>query len=72
MDSSGSSTLADVEVGNPGIKKQLTLTFRNVNVHVTAPDAALGDNLWSVADPRGFFHGFSKSRRPKRVCIYLN
>lgn len=69
MDSSNTPTLTDVEAIDPGIQKQLTLTFRNVNVHVTASDAALGDNLLSVADPRQFFNGFFKSQRPSRVGV---
>ncbi|OKL61090.1 hypothetical protein UA08_03286 [Talaromyces atroroseus] len=67
--SSTTPTLSDVEEGNPGIQKQLTLTFRNLNVHVTASDAALGDNLLSVADLRQFFNGFFKNQRPKRSIL---
>ena len=50
--SAGSSTPPDIEKGQSQIQKQLTLTFRNLNVRVTAPDAALGSTLWSEVDPR--------------------
>ncbi|GKZ31196.1 hypothetical protein AbraIFM66950_011408, partial [Aspergillus brasiliensis] len=67
MDTSSSSGTVDIEPGNSSIPKQLTLTWRNVSVNVTAPDAALGDTLLSVADPRQFLGWFSKSQRPKRL-----
>ncbi|KAI2830529.1 hypothetical protein CBS147343_10393 [Aspergillus niger] len=38
-------------------------------VNVTAPDAALGDTLLSVADPRQISGWFSKSQRPKRTIL---
>lgn len=66
MDTPSSGTI-DLEHGDRGLRKRLTLTFRNVSVHVTAPDAALGDTLLSVADPRQYL-GFLKGSRPKRVC----
>lgn len=67
MYSSNSSSLTDVESGGCQAQKRLTLTFRNINVRVTAPDAALGDTLLSVADPRQFIKGFYKTQQPKRV-----
>jgi hypothetical protein len=67
MYSSNSSSVTDVESGDRQVQKRLTLTFRKINVRVTAPDAALGDTLLSVADPRQFIKGFYKSQQPKRV-----
>ncbi|KAG2419095.1 hypothetical protein HFD88_002199 [Aspergillus terreus] len=64
-----SSSTVDVEQGDSGVRKRLTLTFCNVNVHVTAPDAALGDTLLSVADPRQYLDIFSRSKRPKRTIL---
>ena len=58
--------MADLEHGDP-IQKRLTLTFRNINVHVAAPDAALGDTLLSYADPRQFLEYLRKGSKPKRV-----
>lgn len=68
MDTSSSSTV-DLETGVSGVRKRLTLTFRDVNVHVTAPDAALGETLLSVADPRQYFDSLRKGQRPKRVRV---
>lgn len=60
----------DVEHGADSILKRLTLTFRSVNVHVTAPDAALGETLLSYADPRQLFGFLYNSSKPKRVsCL---
>ncbi|GFF84984.1 brefeldin A resistance protein [Aspergillus udagawae] len=67
MDTPSSGTI-DLEHGKRGLRKRLTLTFRNVSVHVTAPDAALGDTLLSVADPRQYL-GFLKGSRPKRIVL---
>lgn len=57
----------DLEHGDYSIPKCLTLTFRNVNVNVTAPDAALGETLLSYIDPRQFLGYLGKSFKPKRV-----
>lgn len=66
MDTPSSGTV-DLERGGGAIRKRLTLTFRNLNVRVTAPDAALGDTLLSYADPRQLLDVFRKSRGNKRV-----
>ncbi|KAJ5163927.1 uncharacterized protein N7500_005757 [Penicillium coprophilum] len=50
--SSGTATPVDLEHGDSHIRKRLTVTFRDLNVRVTAPDAALGSTLWSEVDPR--------------------
>lgn len=70
MDNSSSSGTVDIESGDYSIHKRLTLTWRNVSVNVTAPDAALGDTLLSVADPRQALGWFKKNQRPKRVSLY--
>ncbi|PLB46565.1 hypothetical protein P170DRAFT_363672 [Aspergillus steynii IBT 23096] len=67
MDSS-SGTL-DLESVNQQLRKRLTLTFRDLNVRVTAPDAALGDTLLSYADPRPYINMFRKSQQPKRTIL---
>ena len=65
-----SSETVDLE-GGDSIRKRLTLTFRGINVHVTAPDAALGETLLSYADPRHFLGYFRKGSKPNRVLISL-
>jgi hypothetical protein len=64
-----SSGTVDLEYGDSALRKRLTLTFRNLNIRVTAPDAALGETLLSYADPRHVLDFFRKSRQPKRVCF---
>ena len=67
--SSGTETPPDLDQGQKtGIQKRLTLTFRHLNVRVTAPDAALGDTILSEADPRQFMNFFRRNKLPKRVC----
>jgi hypothetical protein len=65
--SSGTATPVDVERGVGNVRKRLTVTFRDLNVRVTAPDAALGSTLWSDVDPRQFGSLFNRTKRPKRV-----
>jgi hypothetical protein len=65
--SSGTATPVDVEFGTSQIRKRLTVTFRDLTVRVTAPDAALGDTLWSEVDPRQLSNIFNK-KKSKRVC----
>lgn len=65
--SSGTSTPVDVEDRREEIRKRLTVTFKDLNVQVTAPDAALGDTLWSEVDPRQLAGLFRRNQRPKRV-----
>ncbi|KAL4875271.1 ABC-2 type transporter-domain-containing protein [Aspergillus karnatakaensis] len=67
MDTPSSSSTLDLEQGSD-ITKRLTLTFKNVSVHVTAPDAALGETLLSVADPRRLLDYF-RGERPKRTIL---
>lgn len=57
----------DLENGVNQIRKRLTVTFRELTVRVTAPDAALGDTLWSEVDPRQFLRLFDRSGPSKRV-----
>jgi hypothetical protein len=38
-----------------------------VTVRVTAPDQALGETLWSRADPRQLLGLFGSTNQPKRV-----
>lgn len=72
MDTPSSGTASvDVEQGANEIRKRLTLTFRDVTVRVTAPEAALGETLLSVADPRQYLGFLGKGSRPKRVCILI-
>ncbi|KAL5337204.1 ABC-2 type transporter-domain-containing protein [Aspergillus crustosus] len=65
---SSSSGTIDLENGGQGQSKRLTLTFRDVSVRVTAPDAALGETLLSVADPRRLLGYFGKET-PKRTIL---
>lgn len=65
--SSGTVTPVDLENRAEGIRKRLTLTFRDLNVLVTAPDAALGSTLWSEVDPRQLSGLFRRGNQPKRV-----
>ena len=67
--SSGTATPVDLENGDSQIRKRLTVTFRDLNVRVTAPDAALGDTLWSEVDPRQLGNLFKRKKVSKRVCI---
>ncbi len=60
---------------NDSLQKRLTLTFKNVTVNVTAPGEALGDTLWSWADPSQLVDVFRKPGGAKRVlslpsCCY--
>lgn len=65
--SSGVATPVDVENGVGQIRKRLTVTFRELTVRVTAPDAALGRTLWSEIDPRQIVTWFTRKNPPKRV-----
>ena len=49
------------------VQKRLTLTFKAVDVRVTAPEQALGETLWSRADPRQLLDLFRRGEHPKRV-----
>lgn len=64
---SSSSGTIDLERGGSGISKRITLTFRDLSVHVRAADAALGQTLLSAADPRQLLDFFRKDNTPKRV-----
>ncbi len=48
-------------------QKRLTLTFKNVTVNVTAPGEALGETLWSWANPSQLLSVFQRAERTKRV-----
>ncbi len=48
-------------------QKRLTLTFNNVTVKVTASGEALGETLWSRANPSQLRSLFGGGERPKRV-----
>lgn len=65
--SSGTATPRDVENEVGPIRKRLTLTFRDLSVQVTAPNAALGSTLWSDVDPRQLASLFTQKKQPKRV-----
>ncbi|KAG0159686.1 hypothetical protein PDIDSM_7209 [Penicillium digitatum] len=67
--SSGTATPVDLELGDDQIRKRLTVTFRNLNVRVTAPDAALGSTLWSEVDPRQVGALLKRGNRPKRTIL---
>ncbi|KAJ5330190.1 hypothetical protein N7452_010580 [Penicillium brevicompactum] len=67
--SSGTVTPVDLEGGEGQIRKRLTVTFRGLNVRVTAPDAALGDTLWSKMDPRQIGGLFKHGGSPKRTIL---
>lgn len=67
--SSGTATPVDMEHGSSEIRKRLTVTFRDLNVRVTAPDSALGETLWSGVDPRQLGRLFDKKKKSRRVCI---
>ncbi|KAF7561005.1 hypothetical protein G7046_g3143 [Stylonectria norvegica] len=59
----------DEERGKDFIQKRLTLTFRDVTVKVTAPDAALGETLWSRLDPSQWLAVFRSNNQPKRTIL---
>lgn len=67
--SSGTVTPVDLESASHAgsIRKRLTVTFRDINVRVTAPDAALGSTLWSEVDPRQLGGLFTGQKKHKRV-----
>ena len=75
FDASASET--DVEVNRvfadeeqhkiEGLQKRLTLTFRNVTVNVMAPGEALGETLWSWANPSQLLSVFQRGEHTKRV-----
>ncbi|KAJ5771410.1 uncharacterized protein N7511_003461 [Penicillium nucicola] len=67
--SSGTATPVDLENGQDQIRKRLTVTFRDLNVRVTAPDAALGSTLWSEVDPRQIGSLIKRGNRPKRTIL---
>jgi hypothetical protein len=68
--SSQTSSIKDnVQRDETSVRKRLTLTFRNINVRVTAAEAALGNTILSEVDPRQLLNHFHKSQRPKRVRI---
>jgi hypothetical protein len=71
METPSSGTITPVDLENAGpdgsIQKRLTVTFRDLNVRVTAPDAALGSTLWSAVDPRQLGDLFSRKENRKRV-----
>ncbi|KAJ6151805.1 hypothetical protein N7470_006933 [Penicillium chermesinum] len=67
--SSGSVTPVDVENGAVQMRKRLTVTFRDLNVRVTAPDAALGDTLLSEIDPRRLLGPFKRGKMRKRTIL---
>ncbi|KAJ5486803.1 hypothetical protein N7530_001103, partial [Penicillium desertorum] len=67
--SSGTTTPVDLENGDDQIRKRLTVTFRDLNVRVTAPDAALGSTLWSEVDPRQIGALLKRGDRPKRTIL---
>lgn len=68
-DPSPGGSLTDIERQPDGIQKRLTVTFRDLSIRVTAPDAALGSTLLSAADPRQLLALFQKDQKPKRVGI---
>ena len=71
MDTPSSGTITPVDLESvdrsDGIQKRLTVTFRDLNVRVTAPDAALGSTLWSEVDPRQLRALFTRKQKHKRV-----
>ncbi|KAJ5152564.1 uncharacterized protein N7482_009042 [Penicillium canariense] len=67
--SSGTATPVDVESGGGGIRKRLTVTFRDLNVRVTSTDAALGSTLWSEVDPRQLGGLFKRNHKQKRTIL---
>lgn len=71
MDTPSSGTITPADLENAGydasIRKRLTVTFRDLNVRVTAPDAALGSTLWSEVDPRQLRFFFKRTQKHKRV-----
>lgn len=74
MESPSSATLTsvDVEEQRDALRKRLTVTFCNLSVRVTAPDAALGSTMWSEVDPRQLLDLFQRKKRPMRVSITEN
>lgn len=65
--SSGTATPVDLENGVCQIRKRLTVTFRDLNIRVTAAEAALGSTLLSEMDPRQLGDVLKRKTRPKRV-----
>jgi hypothetical protein len=74
----GAST-SDDQDKQQALQKRLTLTFKNVTVRVAAPGEALGETLWSRADPGKLLGLLHSEEHPKRVrmqensglCIFL-
>jgi hypothetical protein len=50
-------------------QKRLTLTFKNVSVQVAAPGEALGETLWSRANPGKLLSLFRRTETPKMVSM---
>lgn len=71
MESPSSATLTsvDVEEQRDALRKRLTVTFCNLSVRVTAPDAALGSTMWSEVDPRQLLDLFQRKKRPMRAIL---
>lgn len=67
METPSSASAVDAEKGHGQIRNRLTITFRDLNVHVTASDAALGNTLLSVADPRQLPSLLGLNRQPQMV-----
>lgn len=68
---SSETETVDLEHGG-SIQKRLTLTFRDVSVHVTAPDAALGETMLSYMDPRQVLGYLRQGSKPKRVHSFTS
>ncbi|KAJ6111330.1 hypothetical protein N7523_007391 [Penicillium sp. IBT 18751x] len=66
---SGTATPVDVENGYCNIQKRLTVTFCDLNVQVTAPDAALGSTMWSDIDPRQLGSFLHRTKMAKRTIL---
>ncbi len=55
------------EIEKSASQKQLSLTFRDLTIRVTAPDEALGETLLSRVDPRPMMNLFGSKEHHKRV-----
>ena len=64
----------DSRLEGSAVRKQLTLTFRNLTVRGTSSDVALGETLWSRIDPTqlvNLFRGRKNRGNKAWVPAYL-
>ncbi|KAK4038643.1 ABC-2 type transporter-domain-containing protein [Parachaetomium inaequale] len=55
---------------NAAFQKRLTLSFKNVTVNVTTAGEALGETLWSYANPTQLLSLFRRGEHTKRAILH--